>query len=48
MTHPVYRVGGGSRLSGIMLALATAGVMFVGPAAIGYIRLSPSRKSQSN
>ncbi len=32
-----YRVGGGSRLSGIMLAGATAVIMFVGPAVIGYL-----------
>lgn len=33
-----YRVGGGSRLSGVMLAAATAGVMLVGPSVIGYLR----------
>ncbi|KAL1405410.1 hypothetical protein Q8F55_009041 [Vanrija albida] len=32
-----YRVGGGSRLSGIMLAAATAGIMFIGPSVIGYL-----------
>lgn len=32
-----YRVGGGSRLSGIMLAMATAVIMFVGPSIIGYL-----------
>lgn len=32
-----YRVGGGSRLSGIMLALATTLVMTIGPQAIGYL-----------
>ena len=34
----VYRVGGGSRLSGLMLAAATAGIMMVGPTVIGYLR----------
>lgn len=29
--------GGNSRLAGIMLAVATAGIMVVGPAIIGYI-----------
>ncbi|ORX36862.1 sulfate transporter family-domain-containing protein [Kockovaella imperatae] len=32
-----YRVGGGSRLSGLMLAAGTAGIMFVGPRVIGYL-----------
>ncbi|EIW70854.1 hypothetical protein TREMEDRAFT_71395 [Tremella mesenterica DSM 1558] len=32
-----YRVGGGSRLSGIMLAIMTALIMFVGPTVIGYL-----------
>ncbi|KAL7411289.1 sulfate transporter family-domain-containing protein [Mrakia frigida] len=32
-----YRVGGGSRLSGMLLAAATAGVMLIGPSAIGYL-----------
>jgi hypothetical protein len=34
----VYRVGGGSRLSGLMLVAATAAVMFVGPTVISYLR----------
>lgn len=29
--------GGNSRLAGILLAIATAGIMVVGPAIIGYI-----------
>ena len=37
-----YRVGGGSRLSGVMLAAATGGVMLVGPSVIGYLRESDS------
>lgn len=36
----VYRVGGGSRLSGLMLAAATAAVMMVGPTVIGMLRKS--------
>ncbi|ORY32605.1 sulfate transporter family-domain-containing protein [Naematelia encephala] len=32
-----YRVGGGSRLSGLMLTAATAAVMFVGPTVISYL-----------
>ncbi|PKI85235.1 hypothetical protein MVES_000796 [Malassezia vespertilionis] len=32
-----YRVGGGSRLSGLMLAGATALVMMLGPGMIGYL-----------
>lgn len=35
-----YRVGGGSRLSGIMLAGATAVVMIVGPGMINYLNVS--------
>ncbi len=38
---PVYRVGGGSRLSGLMLAGATAVIMFVGPSVIGFLRELP-------
>jgi SulP family sulfate permease len=34
----VYRVGGGSRLSGLMLAAATGAIMMVGPTVIGYLR----------
>jgi SulP family sulfate permease len=33
-----YRVGGGSRLSGVMLAGATTIIMTVGPSVIGYLR----------
>ncbi len=33
-----YRVGGGSRLSGIMLAMGTVAIMTVGPTVIGYLR----------
>jgi len=40
----VYRVGGGSRLSGIMLAAATGAIMMVGPTVIGYLRKRPSGK----
>jgi SulP family sulfate permease len=29
--------GGNSRLAGIMLAIATTGVMIIGPSIIGYI-----------
>jgi SulP family sulfate permease len=29
--------GGNSRLAGVMLAIATTGVMIVGPSIIGYI-----------
>lgn len=29
--------GGTSRLAGVMLAIATAGILFVGPVIIGYI-----------
>lgn len=36
-----YRVGGGSRLSGIMLSAATAAIMFIGPSVIGYLRELP-------
>jgi SulP family sulfate permease len=36
----VYRCGGGSRLSGVMLALATGAIMFVGPTIIGFLRQS--------
>ncbi|KAI0464973.1 hypothetical protein LJB42_000189 [Komagataella kurtzmanii] len=32
-----FRAGADSRLSGVMLAAATAGVMFAGPVVIGYI-----------
>lgn len=32
-----YRVGGGSRLSGLMLAAGTAIIMAVGPSIIGYL-----------
>lgn len=32
-----YRVGGGSRLSGIMLAAGTAIVLLIGPGPIGYL-----------
>lgn len=32
-----YRCGGGSRLSGVMLAIATAEIMLVGPTIIGYL-----------
>jgi SulP family sulfate permease len=32
-----YRCGGGSRLSGLMLAVATAAIMLVGPTIIGYL-----------
>ncbi|KAK4687198.1 sulfate permease, SulP family, partial [Tremellales sp. Uapishka_1] len=32
-----YRVGGGTRLAGLMLAAATALIMFVGPTVIGYL-----------
>lgn len=39
-----YRVGGGSRLSGLLLAAATAGVMFAGPSIIGYLRTSIESK----
>jgi SulP family sulfate permease len=38
LTLVVYRVGGGSRLSGLMLVAATAAIMFVGPTVIGYLR----------
>jgi SulP family sulfate permease len=31
------KAGGGSRLAGIMLALLTMGVLFLGPAVIGFI-----------
>ena len=31
------RAGGGTRLAGIMLALLTMGVMFIGPVIIGFI-----------
>ena len=31
------RTGGNSRLAGVMLAIATAGIMIAGPAMIGYI-----------
>lgn len=34
----VYRVGGGSRLSGLMLAAATAVIMMIGPSVIAYLR----------
>ena len=34
----VYRVGGGSRLSGLMLAAATAAVMMIGPKVISFLR----------
>ena len=34
----VYRVGGGSRLSGLMLAAATGVIMFIGPSVIAYLR----------
>jgi hypothetical protein len=37
-----YRVGGGSRLSGVLLAAATGGVMLIGPSVIGYLRESLS------
>ncbi len=33
----VYRVGGGSVLSGLMLASSTAVVMLIGPSVIGYL-----------
>ena len=33
----VYRLGGGTRLAGCMLAAATAGVMFAGPSVIGFL-----------
>ena len=36
-----YRVGGGSRLSGIMLAIGTGLIMMVGPRVIGYLRECP-------
>lgn len=32
-----YRVGGGSRLSGVMLAMATGVVLVMGPSMIGYL-----------
>lgn len=32
-----YRVGGGSRLSGLMLAAGTAGILIAGPGAISYL-----------
>ncbi|PWN44571.1 hypothetical protein IE81DRAFT_310490 [Ceraceosorus guamensis] len=32
-----YRVGGGSRLSGVMLAAGTAGILIAGPGAISYL-----------
>lgn len=32
-----YKVGGGSRLSGVMLALGTMGILLLGPGAIGYL-----------
>ena len=34
----VYRVGGGSRLSGLMLAADTDAIMMVGATVIGYLR----------
>ena len=37
----VYRVGGGSRLSGLMLAAATAGVLMIGPKVISFLRKLP-------
>lgn len=36
--HLVYRVGGGSRLSGLMLAVGTAAIMMIGPAVIASLR----------
>lgn len=36
----VYRVGGGSRLSGLMLAAATGVIMMIGPSVIAYLRES--------
>jgi len=44
LTCTVYRVGGGSRLSGLMLTAATAAVMFVGPTVISYLRELESTK----
>ena len=35
-----YRVGGGTRLAGFLLAIATAVVLWVGTAPIGYLRES--------
>lgn len=35
-----YKVGGDTRLSGFLLALATAGVLVVGPGVIGYLPVS--------
>lgn len=32
-----YKVGGGSRLSGIMLAIGTSFILFVGPSGIAYL-----------
>jgi zinc transporter ZupT len=40
LTYPVYRVGGGSRLSGLMLAAATGAVMMIGPKVISFLRRS--------
>jgi sulfate permease, SulP family len=43
-THPMarfYRVGGTTRLSGFMLAGATAVLLLVGTGPIAYIRVSP-------
>lgn len=34
------RSGADSRLSGVMLAIATAGIMFIGPVLIGYIPIT--------
>lgn len=35
-----YRVGGGTRLAGFLLAVATAVVLWMGTAPIGYLRES--------
>lgn len=39
----VYRVGGGSRLSGLMLAMGTAAIMMIGPAVIAALREFPMK-----
>jgi SulP family sulfate permease len=33
-----YRIGGGTRLSGLLLAFATIGLLLIGTAPIGFIR----------
>ena len=37
-----YRIGGGNRIAGFLLAVATAILLIIGPWPIAYIRKFPS------